>query len=115
MGQVTGRVTIKLGSESLRSKAGATLNIGGITREFDVTDQLESYYIEKGTVATLKATMPHMSDTDLIALRNFKNGTAYYETDTGHLYTIPNASIATIGDLSNGEVEVTVMGDPAQV
>lgn len=114
MAQVTGRVTIKLGSESLRSKTGAVLNIGGIQREFDVTDQLESYYREKGSVSTIKATIPHMSDTDLIKLRNFKNGTAYYETDTGHLYTVSQASLATIGDLSNGEVEVTIMGDPAQ-
>jgi hypothetical protein len=115
MAQVTGRVTIKLGSESLRSKSGAVLNIGGITREFNVTDQLESYYIEKGTVSTIKAIMPHMSDTDLIRIRNFKNGTAFYETDTGHLYTVPNASLATIGDLSNGEVEITMMGNPASV
>ena len=114
MAQVTGRVTIKLGSDSLRSKPGATLNIGGITREYDVTDQLESYYTEKGTVATIKCTMPHMSDTDLIAIRNVKNVTAYYVTDTDHTYTVPNASIASIGDLSNGEVEITVMGDPAQ-
>lgn len=113
MSQATGRVTIKIGSEALRSKAGASINVGGINRDFDVTDQLESYYREKGTVATIKATMPHFADTDLLKLRNMKNFTAFFETDTGHLYTVAKAAVANVGDLANGEVEVTIMGDPA--
>lgn len=112
--QATGRVTIKLDSDQLRSKAGASIQIGGIQRDFDVTDQLESFFKEKGQVAMIKATIVHMSDTDLIKLRDWKNGTAFFTTDTGHVYTIANAAYATSGDLANGELEVTIMGDPAQ-
>jgi hypothetical protein len=113
MSQQTGRVTIKLGNETLRSKPGASLQIGGITREFDVTDQLESYYRERPRPAQIKCTMPHFSDTDIIALQRWKNGTAHFTTDAGHTYTVANAAVSEIGDLANGEVDVTIMGDPA--
>lgn len=114
MSQATGRVTIRLGSDSIRSKPGATLNIGGINREYDVTDQGEVYYRERNSIASIRATMPHFSDTDLIKLKQWVNGTAFFETDSGVMYTIAKAGTATIGDLTNGEVEVTINGEPAQ-
>ncbi len=112
--QATGMVKIKIGSETLRTKPGASLQIGGIQRDFDVTDQLESYFREKGVVATLKGTIVHMSDTELVKLRDAKNFSAFFETDSGKMYTVANAAVAQLGDLSNGEVEVTISGDPAQ-
>lgn len=109
--QVTGRVRIKLDSDQLRTRPGAVMNMGGIARDFDVTDQGESYHREKSTVGMVRGTIVHASDTDLVKLRNWK-GTAFFETDTNRLYTLANAAVASIGDLSNGEVEVTIMGDP---
>jgi Phage tail tube protein len=114
MAQQTGRVTIKLDNETLRSKGGASLQIGGIRRAFDATDQMESYYRESVIPAQIKCTMPHMSDTDLIRLRDWKNGTAHFTTDSGHTYTVANAAVAEIGDLANGDVDVTIGGDPAE-
>lgn len=111
--QSTSRVTIKLDNDQLRSKPGASLQGGGLNRDFDMTDQLESYFKEKGIPAMIKATLIHVADTDMAKLRNWKNGTAYYTTDTGHVYTISNAATASLGDLSNGEVEITIGGDPA--
>ena len=112
--QVSGRATIKLEGEALRSKPGSSMQIGGIAREFDVTDQLQSYFRERGKVAMIKVTVIHASDTELVKLRDFKNGTITFETDTGRVYTIANAAYADSGDLSNGEVECTFMGDPAE-
>lgn len=112
MSQQTGRCAIKLDDETIRSKPGASIDIGGITREFAATDQLESYYRETPKHAEIKATMPHMSDTDLIKLQAWK-GTAYFTTDSGRTYTVANAATASVGPLSNGEVEVTLGGDPA--
>lgn len=111
--QVSGRATIKLDSDALRTKPGSSLQIGGIVREFDVTDQLQSYFRERGIVAVIKGTVVHASDTELIKLRDWKNGTCTFETDTGRVYTVSNAATASIGDLSGGEVELTIMGDPA--
>jgi len=112
MAQQTGRVSIKLDNETLRSKPGASLQIGGITREFAATDQLEAYYKENPNAAQIRCTMPHMSDTDIIKLQTWK-GTAHFTTDTGHTFTVANAATANIGDLANGEVELTLGGDPA--
>lgn len=112
--QVTGQVRIKVGSETLRTKPGASLQIGGWQRDFDMTDQNQSYFREKQVVAAIKGTLVHASDTDLVKLRDLKNFTAFFETDSGRVYTIANAAIANLGDLSNGEVEINIMGDPAQ-
>jgi hypothetical protein len=112
--QATGRVTVKLNNEALRSKPGASIQLGGITRTGDVTDQGEFYYSEKNNKAVIKATMPHMSDTDLVALRKFRDGTAQFKTDSGRMYTVANACVADIGDLSNGEVEITIEGSASK-
>lgn len=112
MAQQTGRVSIKLDNETLRSKPGASLQIGGISRAFEATDQLESYFREQPKAAQIKCTMPHMSDTDVIALQAWK-GTAFFTTDTGQTFTVANAATAEIGDLANGDVDITIGGDPA--
>ena len=111
MSQQTGRVTIKLDGEPFRSKPGAEMQLGGIERSFDADDQGSSYYQEKSIPGQFKFTLVHMGDSDLAKLNRWKNGTAQYETDTGIVYTMTNAATAKVGDLKNGEVEVTIGGD----
>lgn len=114
MSQQTGRVTIKLDGEALRSKPGASLQTGGIQRTGDMTDQGEFYYQEKYIPSTIKCTMPHFIDTDLPKLRAWKNGTATFVSDTGASFTVAKACVTELGDLSNGEVDVTIMGNPVR-
>jgi hypothetical protein len=114
MPQVTGRVTLTLDNDQLRSKPGASLQIGGIEREFDATDQGEAYYKEKSVAASVKCTMVHCADTDLLKLQKFKDGTAQFICDSGPTYTITNAGTAKVGDLQNGEVEITLGGQAAE-
>lgn len=111
MAQQTGKVTVKWDGDQLRSKPGATAQMGGIRRPGEMSDQGEFVYKETLIPGMIKCTIIHCSDTDLVALRNFKNGTVQYETDTGKMLTMANAVTSEIGDLSNGEVEVTFMGD----
>lgn len=113
MPQQTGRVTIKLGSDSLRSKPGASLQPGGVQRDFEASDQGESYYKEKIVPSQIRATLVHMTDTDVSKLLKWKDGTAFFETDTGHVFTVANAATANLGELSNGELPITIGGDPA--
>ncbi len=114
MAQATGRVTVVVDGDRLRSKPGASMKFGGEKREGAMTDQNTSYYTETYEIAEVKATMVHMADTDLAKIRKFKNGTVQMETDTGVVYTMPNAFFADMGELKNGEVEVTFQGDPAK-
>lgn len=111
MGQQTGRVTVKIDGDTLRSKAGASMQKGGIKRPAESTDQGETIYKENVVPGVIKCTMVHMSDTDLDAISKFKGGTVQYITDTNVTYTMANAVCSDVGDLSNGEVEVTFSGD----
>lgn len=113
MAQQTGRVTIRIGNETLRSRPGASLQVGGINRDFDATDQGEAYYRERIIPAQITATMVHMSDTDVAALQRLKNTTAFFTTDSGLTWTVANAAVSSVGDLSNGEVQIVIGGDPA--
>lgn len=113
-GQAFGRATVKLDGKALRSKPGASIQLGGYRREYALTDQREGYYTETEVPAEVKCTMPHMSDTDLVALRNFKNGTVQFITDHKRVYTVPNACFGEMGEVTNGEVEVTFRGEPAK-
>jgi hypothetical protein len=86
--------------------------MGGIQRPGDMTDQQTFYYKEKSVPGVIKATMIHMADTDLIGVRDFKEGIVTFNCDTGVVYTMSNAVCSELGELSDGEVEVTFMGDP---
>jgi hypothetical protein len=79
-----------------------------------MTDQGEVYYQENYIPAQIKCTMPHMKDTDLGKLRAWKNGTASFVTDTGVTFTVAKAFTAEVGELQNGEVDVTINGQPVR-
>ncbi len=116
MARQTGRVTVSVDGSKLQSKAGASMQPGGETRtENDMTDQGTFYYKEMLKPGMVKATLIHMSDTDLKTLRETTDATVQYETDTGLVYTLPNAVLTEFGDLANGEIEVTFMGSPMQL
>jgi hypothetical protein len=112
MGQQTSKVTVKIDGDQLSSKPGATAQMGGVRRPGEMTDQNVFVYKENIIPGMIKCTLVHVAETDLPAIRNFKDGTVVYETDSNVIYTMANAVCSEIGDLSNGEVEVTFMGDP---
>lgn len=114
MAQVTGRVTVKLNGASLKSRPGASIDIGGVTREPVENDQGTVDYRETTRASVVTCTLVHTSDLDLIALRNFVNGTLLFECDSGPKYVVPGAFVQEIGELSEGEVEVTFGGSPAE-
>lgn len=112
-GQASGRVTIKLDNKPLRSKPGASIQLGGVKRTGDVTDQGEFYHSEKIEKCVIKATMPHMSDTDARKLRAWR-GTATFVDDIGTVYTSAPAVMADVGDVKSGEVDITIEGSPVK-
>lgn len=115
MSQQTGRVTVSWDGNNLKSKPGAALQMGGITRsENGMDDQGGFFYKELIVPGMTKCTLIHVSDTDLSELRTVKDADVQYSTDTGVVYTIPNGVFTAFGELANGEVEVTFMGSPAK-
>ncbi len=114
MAKKTGRVTIKLDGTPLRSKPGASLQVGGVQREADADDQGQVYYRETIVPAEIVATMVHVADTDLLALRDFTEGVAEYICDTGRTYVVRGAFTTELGTLENGEVQISLSGQPAE-
>jgi hypothetical protein len=114
MAQATGRVKVKVNGTQLRSKRGASLQIGGVTRNDVPNDDGTVDFNEETQPAQITATLTHTSETDLIALRNFKGGTVVFETDTGVSYSVGGAYTKSVGELSEGEVPVTFGGQPAE-
>lgn len=111
--QATGRVTIMLNGDVLRSRSGASLQTGGVVREPLTTDQGLIFYREDITPATVSATVVHLSDTDVQGLRSQRDFTCKFETDTGVAWSISNAFVTDVGEISNGEFQLNISGNPA--
>ena len=111
--QVTGRVKEKVDGELLRSKPGATIQIGGVKRNPMPNDQGTTDFKTENVPAMVKATLHHVANTDLPALLAFQGGTVIWEGDNNISYTVPGAFTQELGELKDGEVEVTFGGDPA--
>lgn len=112
-GQATGRVSITLDGDLIRSRTGASLQTGGVVREALTTDQGTIFYREDITPAQVTATVVHLGDTDVQGLRSLRDFTCKFETDTGVAWSISNAFVADVGELSNGEFQLTIQGNPA--
>jgi len=113
MPQATGRVTIKFDGDVIRSRAGASLNTGGVVRAPLTTDQGDVLYTEDTQPSSITATIVHTQDTDVVGLRSLRDFTASFETDTGAGWVIANAFVSEVGDISAGEFSVTINGPPA--
>lgn len=110
MAKKTGRVTVKLDNVTLRSKPGASMDMGGVKREYGVTDQGVTYFSEEYVNSMIECTLVHMADTDLIALRDTTDATITFECDTGPVYTMPGGGLVEPPKLQNGECPVKFVG-----
>ena len=55
----------------------------------------------------------HLADTDLQKIRDFKDGVVVFRTDTGAGFSVGEAFMTELGDLSSGELDVSFEGNPA--
>lgn len=104
--QVTGRVFISLGGKRLRSKEGATLNIGGESREAVVGDDSVHGFTAKLNAPSVDCAISHTADTSLKELQAITDTTLLFETDTGKTYTLSHAWVSNPPELSKGEVKL---------
>lgn len=112
--QKTGRVTIKVDGDAYASAPGASIQLGGVTRESGMTDQGSPWYQESLIPSEFKATLVHIAELDLPAIRQITDAVATYECDNGITYSARNVHFKSMGELANGEVEVTFGGAPAE-
>ena len=103
MSQVTGRVFISLNGARVRSKEGASLEMGGVEREAAISDAGVDGYMEKITAPKVDCKINHTNATRLKELQAF-TGTLTFETDSGSVYTLTQAWNAKPPKLEKGEV-----------
>ncbi|MGE0487315.1 MAG: phage tail tube protein [Gammaproteobacteria bacterium] len=107
MAQLTGRCSVKINGQLIRSKPGAKLNLGGVTREAVLGDNGVDGFVQKTAAPYIEGTFTHGRDTDLQALHDLEDGSVSFETDTGKGYILRNAWSANPPELTSGEGEVT--------
>ena len=103
MTQVTGRVFIALNGQRIRSKEGATLDTGGFKRDAQMSDAGVDGFSEAVAVPSVECKINDTAEVKLDDLKNFKDGTLVFETDTGKTYTLNNAWIAEPPKMTKGE------------
>lgn len=107
MTQVTGRIFIALNGQSIRSKEGASLEVGGVDREAQTSDSGVDGYAEKVVPPKVECKVNHTADTSVTAFRDFKDGTLTFQTDTGRIFTLTGAWCATPPKMDKGEISLT--------
>jgi len=113
--QFTGTCVIRMDGLSLQSKEKAKLDIGGKERMPIYADHVLVGFSEKPIAAKVTATLAHSASTDLIAIRDARNVSIDFETDSGVIFLIAGAFATKSPELTAGEgdVDVEFMGPNA--
>lgn len=114
MSRMSGRVTVKVNGDVLTSKPGASLQMGGKQRAFEMSDQGTVHWIETIVPAEIECTLIHVTTTDLAALRDLENATVSFEDDLGVVYVVRQAGTRELGVLTTEGVPVRFGGAPAE-
>jgi len=115
MPTISGIVKIKVDGETLESLPGATLDIGGETREMKAGHRVYGS-VSKIKHSECKFQIVWKFDTPIEAIRSWRDKTLLFESDNGKKYQVPNATTLetlTLPDSEN-DIEVTMGGDVAE-
>ena len=115
MAQVTGRVTITINGTAIESNKGAKLDVGGVTRASQTSDQAVNFS-ESLRPSKIECEFPWTAETSLTALNDIKDATFQFQADTGKSWVVNNGFrtgdlTATAGE--SGNIPVTLEGDAA--
>ena len=107
-----GRATISYNGKRLRSKQGASLNLGGTGRTPDPLDDGSVGYTEATVAPELTCTIPLTKDLAVEELQNLVDANIVFESDTGKSWVIREAfstDTITVG----ADVALKFSGQPA--
>lgn len=114
--KVTGTVIVRVDGKSIKSKEGASIELGGFERTPVFADGILIGYSEKPTACIIVATLAHTSSSDLIGIREMVDVSGVFETDSGTRYSVRGMFNTKPPKLTGGEGDVAVefAGSPAQ-
>lgn len=106
MGQVTGRVTITVAGNRLKSKNGATgRNFEGLTRTGVAADTGVAGYQEETAIPEVECVIVHDGKTSITELASITDATLSFDTDSGKSYVLRNAWHCGGSELSKEELK----------
>ncbi len=112
--QVLGQARIKVDGDTLDTKPGASLELGGPVRTAQRGDFSASGFSQEETESKLTCTLLIKRGTRVTDLRNIDNATITFQADTGQTYIIRNAYVADgITVTAGGEGAAVVFQGPA--
>ena len=115
MSGLTGRAFITLpGFGRIESEKGATLNIGGFTRETIIADTGVAGCTETPAVPSIECSAIHRAGLSLKKLADLKNINVDFETDSGGLWVLQNAWLTEPPSLSDGKIPLKFEGVRAE-
>ncbi|RXE49215.1 phage tail tube protein [Chromohalobacter israelensis] len=106
MTQLTGKATVKVDGSEMLTDVDATLNVGGVSREFINGPRGPQGFRESPEAPTLTSTVRHTANTDLLALSRIKGATVIFTTDTGDAYVLRRAAVTDTVELSSGNIRL---------
>lgn len=108
-----GRATLTYNGKRLKSKEGATLNLGGTSRTPEPLDDGTVGYFEATAAPELTCTVPLTADLAVQELRDLVDANLVFESDTGLSWVVRDAF--TVDAVSVGrEVQLKFSGQPAE-
>jgi len=93
MGQITGKVDIRIDGKKIPTENQATLNVGGYKRDGEMHGEV-NYFTKKNEIPMLKFTVLQTKDFDAIELSDIEGVTVLFEADTGQKYSMREAYTA---------------------
>lgn len=102
MTMITGKATVRVDGAELLADVGATLNVGGASREAVLGPRGVQGYRETPAAPSLKVTVRHTGDTDLLAISRITSATVLFETDSGKAYLLRKAFVTEPPELAAG-------------
>lgn len=108
--QLTGRITITVKGQKLRSKEGSTLKYGDVEREGVAADTGVAGYTEKTSIPEVECVIAHAADISLKELQAITAAEVQFITDTGKSFILADAWCAGALELSKGEVKLKFQG-----
>jgi hypothetical protein len=114
-GQVIGIATIKINGKTQRTAPGASLDVGGVTRNPVNSGRANDFaFSETPAPSTLECEVFHDDAFNADDYRNAKDVTILFEADTGQTYIVKNATcIAPPVIKAGANVPLKFNGPPA--
>jgi hypothetical protein len=114
MSRLSYKATVTVDGATFRLTNQVSFNPGGVARSPEVHGG-RVYHTGEEVPTTIKGTLLHDKEADIIAMGNIEGATVLVEANTGQKWIVRNAATTNPleADLGGGKAPFEMFGDPA--